>query len=121
MGDLYGTSIDTTDPSFGALTDDALILRQKAAIALGTEPGALDGFPDYGFIFEAQINKGFSSTDLAMLPLEVRTALEQEPAFARVNVTVASQIASGDGGVTIALQLDLTGAAGDKVGFTVGQ
>lgn len=118
MGDLYGTSIATADPFFGALTDDAAILQQRAEIALGTPPGALDGFPEYGFVFDEQVLRALDSTALAFLPLEVRGGLEQEPAIATADVSIARYAPTPGGGADVALDIRLTGQTGDSVGFT---
>lgn len=118
MGDLYGTSIDTADPLFGPLTDDGLIARQKCEIAVGTEPGSLDEFLEYGFLWDDAVLRAVDATQLALLPLEVRMGIEQEPAFASVDVT--QTVTRTPGGVRVFEAIEITGAEGDRVGFTLG-
>lgn len=119
MGNLYGTSFNIFDPLFGFLTGGGDIARQKALLALNTEPGSLDEFPQYGLVFDGQILRALDPTALAMLPLEVQQALEQEPAFTSATVTPVSQTQAADGGVSLTLSIQITGAEGDSVGFTV--
>lgn len=119
MGDLYGSSIDIDDPFFGELTDDDAILRQRAKIALGTPPGALDGFPEHGFVFDEQVLSALDSTSLALLPLEVRTGLEQEPAIVSAEVSIERMTTKPDGGVDLALGIQVTGAEGEATGFSL--
>ncbi len=119
MGDLYGTSILIDDPFFGRLTDDAEILRQRGKLALATQRGALDGFPEHGFVFEEQVLRRLDATARALLPLEVRTALEQEPSIAAATVEEQSATDAPGGGVEIALRIDVQGHGGDGADFTV--
>lgn len=119
MGDLYGRTINIFDPLFGELDDDGAIARQKGLIALNTEPNALDGFPEYGFVWDSQVLRAVDSVALALQPLEIRQALEQEPAFVSADVTLASRTQTPGGGVALAYTITITGADGDAVGFTV--
>jgi phage baseplate assembly protein W len=120
MANLYGNStINITDPNFGLMTADADILQQRGVIALSTPAGNLDGFPEFGIEFDGQVSQALSPTKLAMLPLKVRTALEQEPSIQTAEVTVQSSTSTGDGGVALTLGIQLTGATGDQTGFTV--
>lgn len=119
MGDLYGESIDLDDPFFGRLTEDARILRQRAELALDTPRGALDGFPEHGFVWDEQVLRALDSRASALLPLEVRTALEQEPSIASAEVGVSSSTETPGGGVALALAIQVTGHEGDAVGFEV--
>jgi len=116
---VLGTSIDTSDPRFGALSDDQRILVQRAVMALETEQGSLDGFPEYGFDIEGRLLEGLDTDELALFPLEVRAALEQEPAFAAVTVEVVSQQDTADGGTSLELRIEITPVTGDAVDFTV--
>jgi hypothetical protein len=120
MGDLYGNfTIDTTDEFFRVLSDDAEILVQRGVLALSTAEGNLDGFPEFGFDFDTQVSRALDPTSQAMLPLEVRMALEQEPSIQTAEVAELSAVPTGDGGLDLALGIQLTGATGDQVGFTV--
>jgi phage baseplate assembly protein W len=120
MGALYGNfTIDTTDPFFRIITDDAAILQQRGVIALSTAQGSVQSFPEFGFDFDAQVSQALTPTKLAMLPLKVRMGLEQEPSIQTAEVAVQSAIPSADGGVALTLGILLTGATGDQAGFTV--
>ena len=119
MGSLYGESIDLDDPFFGRLTDDERILRQRAELALDTPRGFLDGFPEHGFVWSEQVLRALDPTGLALLPLEVRTALEQEPSIATADVSTASTTPTPGGGAAVSLALQMTGHEGDAVGFNI--
>jgi len=119
MGDLYGTTFNIFDPLFGSLSDDGAIARQKALIALNTEGASLDEFPQYGFVWDSQVLRAVDPVQLAMLPLEIGQALEQEPAFASAQATLASADQTPGGGLALAYRIEITGAQGDAVGFTV--
>lgn len=119
MGDLYGTSIDINDVFFGELDDDTTIARQRVDLALDTPIGYLDEFPEYGFEMRGVILRGMTPTDVALLPLEVRTALEQEPSFVSAEVAVASQSTGPGPTVALSLACSITAASGDQVGFSV--
>lgn len=119
MGALYGTSIDLDDPFFGALDDDAAILRQRAELALDTPRGDLDGFPEHGFVWSAQALRTLDPTALAMLPLEVRTALEQEPSISSAEVEPDRSVDTAGGGAELELSIRVFGANGDAVGFSL--
>lgn len=118
MGAIFGFGIlDLSDPSFGYTDDDAVIGTQYAAVALDTPPGTVDAFPEYGFELKNVTLRAMSPTEVAMLPLEVRTALEQEPAFVSAEVVVTQQ-SQVDTSVTMALACSITTATGDAVGYT---
>ena len=116
---LYGSSINIYDPAFGSTTDDSQTAPQMAVIALGTDPGSMDSYPDFGFDFDGQVGRAVTATDVAMLPLEVQAGVMAEPAFTDVQATLASATETGDGGVSVAIQIQITGADGNAVGFTV--
>lgn len=116
---LYGPSINIFDPLFGATTDDAQTAPQMALLALGTEPNSLDEFPDFGFVFDEQAGRCLDPTALAMLPLDVRAGLLAEPAFTDATVTIASATETEGGGISVALSIQIVGAEGDAVGFTL--
>ncbi len=59
------------------------------------------------------------STSKALLPLEVRTGLEQEPAIQSAEVQIASYASTPGGGVALSLAIQITGADGDAVGFSL--
>jgi hypothetical protein len=117
MAAIFQDSIDIDDPLFGALEDDPTIGKQMAQIALDTPPGSLDAFPEYGFSFNAEILKAHDTTEVQFLPLEIRTALEAEPAF--VTADVAINVAGQGPGPTVALEAacSITAAEGDQVDF----
>lgn len=116
---VYPPQINLFDPTFFPLTEDGDVARQRGLLALNTEPNALDGFPEYGFVFDAQVLRSLDPIGLAMLPLEVRDALEQEPSFVTADVTPVSQVALPGGGVALTLKCQVTGAEGNTVGFSV--
>ncbi len=116
--DLYGASINIFDPFFGSTTSDAQTARQMALIILGTAPGSLDGFPDAGFLFDEQLLRALDATALAMLPQEVVQGILSEPAFTDATATPTTTQTPG-GGVAMALDMRITGASGDTVGFTL--
>ena len=120
VGDLYGTSIDTLDPFFGALTDDRQILVQAATLALGTAYGSLPEFHEYGFDWDSYILKPLTADQRARLPEDVRAALEQEARFRAVDVSILSETSTGTGGVALALGIDITPADGSRLSFTLG-
>lgn len=113
MGALFGEEVDIDDPEFGVTDDDQVIATQLGQTALDTPPGSLDEFLEYGFEFRGAILRAYTKTELALLPLELRTALEQEPAFvsAEVVVTGPPEAVRADCSVTV--------ADGDAVGFAV--
>ena len=110
MGTIFGTQVDLDDPFMGLIDDDETIGEQMATVALDTPPGSLDAFQEYGFEISSVVLRSLDATGLAMLPLEVRNALEQEP-------TTSS---TGPGPtVTMTLACSITAAEGDSVGFSI--
>jgi hypothetical protein len=118
MGYLFGSAIDVDDPFFEETTDDPTIALQTAELALDTPLGSLDEFPDYGFDMRGTILAASTPTEIAMLPLEARSALEQEPSFASAEVTVTEAGAGPGPTVTRSLACVITTREGDAVGFT---
>lgn len=116
--DLYGPAFNIFDPLFGATTDDGQTARQMATIALSTEPGSLDGFPEYGFVVDEQCNRALDATATGMVPLEAQQGLLAEPAFVDAAVTLTSLTETPGGGASMVLDIEVQGAEGDAVGFT---
>jgi hypothetical protein len=119
MPQNFGASVNIFDPLFGATTDDSQTAPQMAIIALGTVANTLDGYPDFGFDFDGQVNRALDATALAMLPVEVQGGLLAEPAFVDAQVDVASVVDTGGGGVAVTLSIQVTGAEGDAIGFSL--
>ena len=120
VGDFFGQSIATLDPTFGTLDDDAEILQQAAVLALGTAYGSLPEFPEYGFDWDSYLLAPLTTDQVARLPEEVRAALEQEVRFQTVSVTIVSQTRTPGGGIALALALDITPTSGTRLDFTIG-
>jgi hypothetical protein len=119
MALFYGASASLFDPLFNATMDDAQTAPQMAIVALGTVANTLDGFPDFGFDFDGQVNRALDPIGLAHLPLEVQGGLLAEPAFVDAQVDVASVVDTGGGTVAVTLSIRVTGADGDAVGFSL--
>jgi hypothetical protein len=119
MALLYGASANLFDPLFNPTTDDAQTAPQMAIVALGTIPNTLDGYSDFGFDFDGQVNRALDPTALAMLPVEVQGGLLAEPAFVDAQVDVASVVDTGGGTVAVTLAILVTGAEGDAQGFSL--
>jgi phage baseplate assembly protein W len=119
MGDLLGTEINLDDPFFGFTADDTLIASQLAEVALNTPPASLDAFPEYGFELQGLLLAPATPTQIAMIPLEIRGALEQEPAFTSADVVVQQQSQGPGPTVTQSVAATITVASGDAIGFTV--
>lgn len=117
--DLYGPSVNIFDPLFGATWDDSVTAPQMAMIALGSVPGSMDSYPDFGFPLERQIGRALDATALAMLPQEMQAGLLSEPAFTDASVQLTGATDDGDGGVSLAAAIAVTGATGDAIGFTL--
>lgn len=118
MGALLGSAIIIDDPLFGLSSDDGTIANQMARIALNTPPGFHDAFPDYGFEMRNEILSAKTPTAIAMLPLEVRAALEAEPAFVGADV-VATTIQGGGTTVLESLNCSIELAEDNSVGLTL--
>jgi hypothetical protein len=114
MGALYDEEVDIDDPWFEVTNDDSKIAQQLAATALDTPPGSVDPFPEYGFSFRSTILTGLTETERALLPLEVRGALEQEPSFVEADVTITGTADN------LTAQCMITLADGSAVDFTPG-
>lgn len=119
MAMIFGASASLFDPLFNPTTDDAQTAPQMAVVALGTLPNTVDGFPGFGFDFDGQVNSALDKTGIAMLPVEVQGGLLADPAFVDAQVDVASVTDTGGGTVAVVLSIQVTGADGDAVGFSV--
>ena len=119
MGTIFGTQVDLDDPFMGLIDDDETIGEQMATVALDTPPGSLDAFQEYGFEISSVVLRSLDATVLAMLPLEVRNALEQEPAFVSADVVPTTSSTGPGPTVTMTLACSIAAAEGDSVGFSI--
>jgi hypothetical protein len=116
---LYGPAVNIFDPMFGPTTSDAQTAQQMALVILGTRTNTIDSFPDAGLAFDEQVNHAIDSTSIAMVPQDVQRGILSEPAFVDATVDIASATETGGGGISLALDIEIKGANGDTVGFTV--
>ncbi len=78
MGALYGLDLDTTSPTFAALTDDASILAQWVLLNLQAATGIYWSSPDTAIDVCTFVNAGLTDLQLAALPGRIQTALEDQ-------------------------------------------
>lgn len=88
MGALYGTDLDTSSPTFAALTDDGAILRQWVVLQLATETGSYWSSPETGKDVAAFVGQGLTDLQLAAIPGQIEAALEDQR-VASVDVSVS--------------------------------
>lgn len=104
MGTLYGESIDTLDPNFGRLTDDARILAQWVELALQTPHGSDWTAPEAFIDLRSYVAKGLTEEAFAAIPGDVEAALTFDERIARVDVVATSTfLASGAAALKLAI------------------
>jgi hypothetical protein len=105
MGALYATDLDTTSPTFAALTDDPSILAQWVLLQLMTATGIYWSSPDTGIDVCGFVNAGLTDLQLAAVPGRVQAAL-QDQRIASVDVTASSTfLATGEAALKIAVNV----------------
>lgn len=88
MGTL-GQRIDIASPFFRATTNDALILRQRVEMILGTRPGTYWKSPEYGFPVDDVVNAEMSREAFARIAATIKRAIQADTFFHEAAVSVA--------------------------------
>ncbi len=88
MGTL-GQRIDIASPFFRATTNDALILRQRVEMILGTRPGTYWKSPEYGFPVDDLVNAEMSPEAFARIAARIKRAIQGDTFFREATVSVA--------------------------------
>jgi hypothetical protein len=111
---LYGETVDTTSPTFARLTDDARILQQAIELCLQTRRGSLWSAPDYGRSLRAWLLVGLRPDQVAALPQDIASGLEQDERIAHATVRVTSVAARS---IVLAITVYARGSAGTPYAF----
>ncbi len=102
MANAYGTSINTTSPTFAPLTDDAAILRQWVTLQLQTSLGFYWSAPEIGCDLQTYVLRGLTPNGLAKIPSDIETALGQDERIGGVTVgATTSYSATGESQVNL--------------------
>lgn len=104
---IYGTSINTTDPFLGPLTDPLAILTQWVDLTLRTRLGFYWSAPENGADLAGYVLQGLTADALAIIPATVETTLAADERIASVTVA-GSPTFTAIGAAALALAIVVT-------------
>lgn len=118
MGALFGESIDTRSPTLAPLRDDPLIIAQWVELCLQTPRGFMWSAPEYGCDLKAYVGRGLTDDDFAILPAEIRGALQSDERIANADVALARGYSAG-GSVVLKLTITISPKGAEATPFTL--
>lgn len=103
MGDLYGTTIDASDPFFGLLTDDQKILEQASVLRLSTQRSTYWTDPEYGDELTEMLLEGLTQASLARIAGRIVAELEKDERVGSVEAIATIAVVGAVVGVSVAI------------------
>jgi phage baseplate assembly protein W len=107
VGTLFGRTINIASPTFAEMTDDNAIAAQAVQLILSTRHGSLWWSPESGRDLRDYVNLGLTPERLAIIPAEVRAAIEYDPRVDRADVSKAETTYTADGGAALRIPIDV--------------